>query len=76
MSCHYPGLLQFFLNCITEISTSYLIEMFSKKFSNKCDIFLSHLSTKGTKRKQIKIKESCSIKEMVHNNKCDIFTIY
>lgn len=37
--------------------------MFSKKFSNKCDVFLSHLSKpKGTKRKQIKIRESLPIK--------------
>lgn len=48
---------------------SYLIEMFSKKFSNECDIFLSHLSNpKGTKRKQIKIKKSFLIKNYVTIN--------
>lgn len=44
---------------------SYLIEMFSKKFSNKCDIFLeSSIKSKRNKNKQIKIKKSFLIKIM------------
>lgn len=41
--------------------------MFSKKFSNKCDIFLSHLSKSKwkKKRKQIKIKDSFPVKSYV-----------
>lgn len=44
------------INSITEIPISYLIEMFSKKFSNKCDIFLSHLSKPKRNKNQDKRK--------------------